>query len=658
MSSTSNLSTLYAELNKYGQSGEYFRALKFVNKILQDTPNDAKAIHCKVVCLVQESRFQDALSFIQKNKNKDLVLDFEKAYCYYRLNNIKEALSTLKQIKNPSQRETELKAQILYRLEDYQECYKLYKEMIKDSADDYEEERETNFAAVVAGVIKEDGNQLKSVPKIREDTYELCYNSACIILNQGKIIEAVGKLQQTEELCRKSLEEDELGEEEIEAEVAVVRTQLAYAKQLLKKNDEALNIYNQVLKQRPADAALVAVASNNIVTIHKDQNVFDSKKKIKQATADGLENKLTNEQQFSIAVNQCLLSMYTNQQDVCKRQAKALITKYPTALQPVYILAAALLREKRSKKAIELLKEQCKNHPKLSLDINLVLTQLLLSLDQMNEACEILKSMGDSMYRLGVVSTLVAFYQRLNEKKLASKILKDAVEWHKNNKTNPAAVVDLLTASSQFHLQSSDPEAAAKCLEELRKINKNDMKVLAKLISAYSQFDPKKSQEISKDLPQLETTAAAVDVDRLEASHWSLGAKYVKKAIRTEPSPASGGKVSDELMLKKKKKKKKGKLPKNSDLSVDPDPERWIPRKERSTYRRKKDKRGLGIGKGTQGSAAGASDYLDASKNMQNATPSPASATPVSPQVAGSQGPRQQRPQATQKKKRKKGGKW
>ena len=42
------------------------------------------------------------------------------------------------------------------------------------------------------------------------------------------------------------------------------------------------------------------------------------------------------------------------------------------------------------------------------------------------------------------------------------------------------------------------------------------------------------------------------------------------------------------------------KLPKEFDPKVDPDPERWIPRKERSTYRgRKRDKR-REIGKHTQ----------------------------------------------------------
>ena len=64
---------------------------------------------------------------------------------------------------------------------------------------------------------------------------------------------------------------------------------------------------------RPSDIAVAAVASNNIVTVNKDQNVFDSKKKMKAATIGGLNQKLVSQQKASIAMNQCLLYMYTNQ---------------------------------------------------------------------------------------------------------------------------------------------------------------------------------------------------------------------------------------------------------------------------------------------------------------------------------------------------------
>lgn len=54
-----------------------------------------------------------------------------------------------------------------------------------------------------------------------------------------------------------------------------------------------------------------------------------------------------------------------------------------------------------------------------------------------------------------------------------------------------------------------------------------------------------------------------------------------------------------------------GKLPKNCDPKATPDPERWLPMKERSYYRgKKKGKKKEQIGKGTQGTTAGASAEL------------------------------------------------
>lgn len=41
----------------------------------------------------------------------------------------------------------ELKAQILYRMEEYHECVKVYRDIIKNTNDDYENERQTNLSA-------------------------------------------------------------------------------------------------------------------------------------------------------------------------------------------------------------------------------------------------------------------------------------------------------------------------------------------------------------------------------------------------------------------------------------------------------------------------------------------------------------------------------
>ena len=69
----------------------------------------------------------------------------------------------------------------------------------------------------------------------------------------------------------------------------------------------------QVLKSKPSDIGLVAVASNNLLCLNRDQNIFDSKKRLKAATVEGLELKLTSSQRRQIARNSALLAMFTAQ---------------------------------------------------------------------------------------------------------------------------------------------------------------------------------------------------------------------------------------------------------------------------------------------------------------------------------------------------------
>ena len=78
--------------------------------------------------------------------------------------------------------------------------FSVYRDIIKNSHDEYEDEREANLAAVVVNLAIEDSNL--EVPALREDTYELIYNTACGLIAQGSkgdkaiLIEAEKSLEQ------------------------------------------------------------------------------------------------------------------------------------------------------------------------------------------------------------------------------------------------------------------------------------------------------------------------------------------------------------------------------------------------------------------------------------------------------------------------------
>lgn len=224
-------------------------------------------------------------------------------------------------------------------------------------------------------------------------------------------------------------------------------------------------------------------------------------------------------------------------------------------------------------------------------------------------AIDQLQSLGKEKYKPGVVSAIVSLLLGTDNKSAASEILKESVEWYKKNKITEGDLTDMWRQAANFHLRGGEAETAASSLEELLKSNPNDEKTLAQLVIAYAKFDPIKAQQASKRLPALDSLTNANEIDALEASNWMMSTKAVKKtAARGDQSPSTPG--SEPQKRKRTHRKRKGKLPKNYNLDIQPDPERWLPKYERSGYRRKRDRRAKDVIKGSQGMSTGAADQL------------------------------------------------
>uniref|UniRef100_A0A671UUA3 Signal recognition particle 72 n=1 Tax=Sparus aurata TaxID=8175 RepID=A0A671UUA3_SPAAU len=540
---------------------------------------------------------------------------FEKAYCEYRLNRVESALKTIEGATEQTDKLKELYGQVLYRLERYDDCKSVYTDLIRNSQDEYEEERKTNLAAVVASMSQWENAPLEDLG-LPESTYELCYNAACALIGQGQFTEALNKLRQAEELCRVSLADDsDVTEEDIESELAVIHSQM-----VIKLN---------LLCNSLSDVGLLAVTANNIITINRDQNVFDSKKKVKLTNAEGVEYKLAKKQLQAIDLNKALLAMYTNQADQCRKLSSSLQSQNPGHPRPVLIQVAQLCREKQHSRAIELLQQFSDQHPESASSIKLTMAQLYLVQGHVTKACDVLRSIEEFRHKSGMISALVTMYSHEEDIDSAIDIFKQAIEHYQSEQPGSAAHLALVREAANYKLKYGRKKEAISDLEQLWKQNTNDIHTLAQLISAYSLVDTDKAKSLSKHLPSADTMAFNVDVDELENSH---GATYVRK---------KAAKVTGEN------------LPKEQG--------------ERSYYRgKKKGKKKEQIGKGTQGATAGASAELDASKTASSppTSPRPGSASGSSTATASNVvPPRQQKPAAsgaTRKKapqKKKKGGK-
>lgn len=223
-------------------------------------------------------------------------------------------------------------------------------------------------------------------------------------------------------------------------------------------------------------------------------------------------------------------------------------------------------------------------------------------------AIESLQSLGKEKYLPGVVSAIVSLLLGTDNKAAASQVLKDSVDWYKKNKISGGDLTDMWRQAANFHLRGGEAETAASSLEELLKINPKDEKTLAQLVIAYAKYDPVKAQQASKKLPALDSITNTAEIDALEATNWVMNTKAAKKtATKVDQSPSTPGSESQK-MRKRRVRKRKGKLPKSYNPDVAPDPERWLPKYERTGYRRKRDKRSKDIIKGSQGMSSGAAD--------------------------------------------------
>uniref|UniRef100_A0A2K6WMX9 Signal recognition particle subunit SRP72 n=1 Tax=Onchocerca volvulus TaxID=6282 RepID=A0A2K6WMX9_ONCVO len=645
----------FIELAKADTSADYDKTLKIANKVLRTFPKETLAFKCKLVALIQLSRLDEALTLIKKTPPHHMGdCLFEKAYVLYRMQEDAAALETLNKASEDDYRCMELKAQLLYRAERFDEALKIFmylflnifstlfvRTLLKNHSDEYDEERCANLIATIAQ-LQANGHQQQ--PPSHLDTFEQLYNSACQLIESGGYAQALKFLEKAEKLCSNTLIEEGLSEEEIEEELSVIRVQKAFVLQMLGRKDDALKIYLRVQNLNPSDKCVIAMVANNIPSCRAEQNLLEARKKLK--TALQVESsKLTARQRRVLLLNQALMHLFSNQREPCRRTLEEFIKKYGSSTEVTLIEAALYVRSKELQKALAILKDDPSKEAKLTA------VQVLLDEGKLEDASLALNEVSPDLLSCPAILQLrVALLLATNQQNLALDLLKSAL----NSAKNEEARVAILEEIASLNIQLEDYRSAAEYLEKLSELRPNDMQIMCSLIKAYSTFNTPRAEELlAKVFPQESNTD--IDVDVLENSGFILyGERYRQKKESKIETPDA------EIITGKKrahKRKRKVILPKNFDPKVPPDPERWLPKQERTAYRKKLNKkhRDRDIGRGTQGA-------VSSSPKMEPVTVTTKASNPshLSGPAMGIEGPRQQRPAGQQQKKKKKktGNKW
>ncbi|KIH53912.1 tetratricopeptide repeat protein [Ancylostoma duodenale] len=110
--------------------------------------------------------YDDALTLLKKTPPNQMgECAFERAYIFYRLEKNDEALEALEACDPKDHRALELKAQLCYRLDRFQEAYEIFRDLLRNHSDSYDDERKANYLAVQAQL------EAMGVKQATEDLY-------------------------------------------------------------------------------------------------------------------------------------------------------------------------------------------------------------------------------------------------------------------------------------------------------------------------------------------------------------------------------------------------------------------------------------------------------------------------------------------------------
>ncbi|XP_057486103.1 uncharacterized protein LOC130772361 [Actinidia eriantha] len=594
---------LFTTLNRHVQRSEYEQAVKVADQVLSISPNDEDAIRCKIVALIKADSIDEALLTMESSRRLQFDLSFFKAYCLYRQNKLNEALESLK-CQEGNSATMLLQSQILFRMGKMDASLDIYQKLQKSKI----ESLEINLVAglVSAGKASEVQGVMEALRVKATSSFELAYNTACSLIEKNKYSDAEQLLLSARRIGQETLMDENLADDDIETELAPITVQLAHVQQLLGHTQAAIEAYTDIIKRNLADESSLAVATNNIVSLKGPKDVSDSLRKLDRLIergsgpsfqlARGLDLKLLSKQREAIYGNRVLLLLHSNKMDQARELVAALSDMFPDSVMPVLLQAAVLVRENKAGRAEEILGQFSEKFPDKSKIVLLARAQVAAAAGHPQVAAESLAKIPDIQHLPATVATLVSLKERAGDIDGAVSVFDSAIKWWSNAMAEDNKLNLIMQEAASFNLKHGRKEEAARLYEELVKSH-GSIEALVGLIKTAAYTDIDKAEAYEKQLKPL-PGLKSIDVDGLEKTSGAVHVENRPHVGITEPFEA---KSKDKA---KKKRKRKPRYPKGFDPANPgplPDPERWLPKRERSSYRpKRKDKRAAQV-RGSQG---------------------------------------------------------
>jgi len=284
--------------------------------------------------------------------------------------------------------------------------------------------------------------------------------------------------------------------------------------------------------------------------------------------------------------------------------------------------AAAACEGKEGKEALRRILPLLETGPD---DVGLLLTiiQIYIQLQHPGPALNLLEAFfkrleaaatsdhADVRFAPGLVALAVSLYRQQGQQTAIRRELARAAAYWQRKGSSATAGNSIVREAGVELLRSAHPSdlaAAGEAFSYLVAVKPEDRIARAGLVASFATTDPARVKPYLNSLPAVEKVTEGIDVNALVDAGVAVLPTVTPSVSKKRPLDESGADKTQQTAAKKRRKRR---LPKNYDPDKKPDPERWLPLQDRSTYRPKGKKGKKRAAEATQGGVVREEETLE-----------------------------------------------
>ncbi|OOQ89984.1 putative signal recognition particle protein [Penicillium brasilianum] len=605
---------------------DHEEVLKSCNETLKKSKNDQNAQHIKAIALLKLDRYEDALRVFETGSDAlKQAAGLEYAYALYKCGKLDEALDAVTK-SGAGRGASHLEAQVSYRAEKFHRAADLYEQLSQDGSSHHEaNDLGINSWATDAQLVwKGEAEYVRHDRPSREDleSFETAYNAACLTIAKGAFAQGEVLLNRAKNICQTS---EDLTSEDRAAELLPIAVQYLYVLLRLGKTEQAEALLEEISVEELTIIVTITsipelstkkIARNNIVLARQTNiNPFILYKALHE-TPDSVNNDRLFDYQDNILVgNSHAADLLVQKYDGIIRSTNKALSKSScpsttasTNLLSVYN-AAAQAEGQTGQKALKKILPLLERRPK---DLGLLLTVVQLYVNEGNttsaittmerslQALEesISEADQDARFNPGLLSALVSLYQLEGRKLQIRSTLAQAAAYWRKKPDSPASLLRAAATSLLHSDDQADLTTAGDLFKALYQQDSSDRVAIAGYVASQATLNYSQVESQLEQLPEVSELVADIDVSALES------AGIMPSATSAAAAAAFAGarkRTAADKDARAAKRVRKSRLPKDYDPEKKADPERWLPLRDRSSYRPKGKKNKQRAADRTQG---------------------------------------------------------